>query len=259
MGKSDLGLYGDVLEEIDWSVGQILQALKDEGLEENTIVILTSDNGPVIRPNAGSAGPLRGAKASTWEGGQRVPCIVQWPGQISAGKTCREVVTTMDLLPTFAAIAGASLPEERQIDGQNIVELLLKPDSTPSPHKAFYYYARNGSLEAVRSGKWKLHTAKTRGWNKEQGEFPVSLYDLEADIGETNNLADQHPEIVEQLQKTMSDFDKELNQNARPVGKVLRKIQGGQLEQHSRNKNLSALSNKIRQYRVVCEVDCRRS
>jgi arylsulfatase A-like enzyme len=208
------------LEELDWSVGQVWQALKDEGLEENTIVIFTSDNGPVIRPNAGSAGPLHGGKASTWEGGQRVPCIMRWPGQIPAGKTCREIATTMDLFPTFAAIAGASLPEERQIDGQNILGLLQRPDSVSSPHDAFYYYARSGSVEAVRSGKWKLHTAKTRGWDKKQGEFPVSLYDLEADIGETNNLADQHPEIVGRLQKTMSDFDAELSQNTRPVGKV---------------------------------------
>ncbi len=219
-GKSELGLYGDVLEELDWSVGQVLLALKEEGLEEKTFVIFTSDNGPVVRPNAGSAGPLRGRKASTWEGGQRVPCIMRWPGQIPAGTTCREVVTAMDFLPTFAAITGASLPEERQIDGQDILGLLQQPDSVLSPHDAFYYYARNGNLESARSGKWKLHTAKTRGWDKKQGEFPVSLYDLEADIGETNNLAGQYPEVVDRLHKMMSDFDAELNQHARPVGSV---------------------------------------
>ncbi|MFC2167107.1 sulfatase-like hydrolase/transferase [Acidobacteriota bacterium] len=219
-GKSELGLYGDVLEELDWSVGQILQTLKDQGLEESTFVIFTSDNGPVVRTNAGSAGPLRGGKASTWEGGQRVPCIMQWPGQIPAGTTCKEIVTAMDLFPTFAAITGASLAKEPQIDGQNIFKLLQKPDSTPSPHEAFYYYARNGNLEAVRSGKWKLHSAKTRGWDKELGVFPVSLYNLEEDIGERNNLANNNPEIVDRLRQRMNRFDSELNQHARPAGSV---------------------------------------
>ncbi len=218
-GISDLGLYGDVLEELDWSMGQVLQALKDERLEENTFVIFTSDNGPVVRPNAGSAGPLRGGKASTWEGGQRVPCIMRWPKQIPADSTCREVVSTMDFLPTFAAITGTSLPDERPIDGQNILELLQKPDSTSSPHETFFYYARSGGVEAVRSGKWKLHFTKTKGWDKKQGNFPVSLYNLEVDIGERDNLADSHPEIVDRLSQKMMTFDAELNQHARPVGK----------------------------------------
>lgn len=219
-GKSELGLYGDVIEELDWSAGQVLQALKDEGLDENTLVIFTSDNGPVIRPNAGSAGPLRGGKASTWEGGQRVPCIMRWPGQIPAGSICQEVVSALDFFPTFAVITSTSLSEEQRVDGQNILQLLQKPVSTPSPHEAIYYYARNGGIEAVRSGKWKLHTVKTIGWDKKQGAFPVSLYDLETDIGETNNLAGQHPEIVDRLKKKMMNFDVELTLHARPVGAV---------------------------------------
>ncbi|MFC2167798.1 sulfatase-like hydrolase/transferase [Acidobacteriota bacterium] len=219
-GKSELGLYGDVLEELDWSVGQIQQTLKAQGLEDNTFVIFTSDNGPVVRPNAGSAGPLRGGKASTWEGGQRVPCIMKWPGQIPSGTICKEIVTAMDLFPTIADISGASLPKDRPIDGQDILGLLQKPESTPSPHDSFHYYARDGNIEAVRSGKWKLHIAKTRGWDNNLGKFPKSLYNLEEDIGETKNLVDQHPEIVSRLHKKLKEFDVELNHQARPIGIV---------------------------------------
>jgi arylsulfatase A len=218
-GKSERGLYGDVIQELDWSVGQILAVLEEEGLAENTLVVFTSDNGPVIRQDAGSAEPLRGGKATTWEGGQRVPCIMRWPQGISPGKACRELVTAMDFLPTFAALAQTGLPENIQIDGQNIDGLLKSPEDKKSPNEAFFYYARDGKVEAVREGKWKLHTAKSRGWNPEEGPFPVSLFDLESDIGETNNVAAQHPEVVERLKGKMTEFDAELSRYARPVGK----------------------------------------
>lgn len=217
-GKSKLGLYGDVIEELDWSVGQILAALKEEGIEKNTLVIFTSDNGPVLRKDAGSAGPLHGGKATTWEGGQRVPCIMRWPEKISPGKTCREVVTAMDFLPTFAALVGSDLPARTQIDGKNITDILEKPETTPSPYEAFYYYARNGKVEAIREGQWKLHIAKSRGWNKTQGTFPVSLFNLEADIGEKNNVANQYPEVVARLKGKIQEFDTKLSKSARLPG-----------------------------------------
>src|SRR5262249_29276340 len=149
--------YGDVIEELDWSVGEVLAALKKHGLEERTLVIFTSDNGPNLSygNHAGSAGPLRGGKLTCFEGGVRMPCLMKWPGRIPAGRVCRELCTTMDLLPTVAGRVGGRLPDHA-IDGQDIWPLLSGQEGAKSPHEAFYYYA-DSELQAVRSGDWKLH------------------------------------------------------------------------------------------------------
>lgn len=201
-GKSELGIYGDVIMELDWSMGEIVKTLKEQGIYDNTIFVFTSDNGPRV----GSALPLRGTKATTWEGGQRVPGIITWPGKIPQGAECDALVHTMDLFPTFAKLTGAEIPEGLQLDGKNIIELLKDPQNIKLEERPFYYYSRDGILDAVRLGKWKLHLTKNRGWNSKE-TFPVSLYNLEEDISEKNNLAEKHPEIVEKLQKIMLEFD----------------------------------------------------
>ena len=205
-GKSKKGLYGDVIMELDWSVGEIVNVLKEEGKYDNTIFVFTSDNGPQI----GSAKPLRGKKAQTWDGGQRVPGIITWPSKIPSGITCDQMVTTMDLFPTLMDIALIE-EDKRTFDGINIVALLKNPKSTNLPDRPLYFYARNGKPEAVRLGKWKLHITKTLGWNvKEDGEFPVSLYDLEEDIQEQKNVADQYPDVVKKLTNSIWEFDAKL-------------------------------------------------
>jgi arylsulfatase A-like enzyme len=209
-GKSAGGPYGDTIEEIDWSVGEVLKTLKAEGVDQNTIVIFTSDNGPwsLSGGRGGSAYPLRGHKFGTLEGGQRVPCVMRWPARIPAGKTCREIASTIDILPTIAHITGSPLPEKK-IDGKNILALMTAEPGAKSPHDYFYYY-RGGKLEAARSGKWKLRITKEKPF----------LYNLEEDIGERKNEAGAFPEIVERLQKAMSDFDAELKSQARQPGRI---------------------------------------
>lgn len=221
-GTSEKGLYGDVIQEIDWSVGEILATLKETGLDRRTLVIFTSDNGPVIRPDAGSAGILRGGKATTWEGGARVPAIFRWPGRIPEGSVSSEIVTTMDFLPTILSLAEGELPEGLVIDGFDIKEILFQPTETASPYDALYFYSRNGPLEAIRVGDWKLHIAKSRGWTSEMGEFPISLYNLKEDAGEVRNVAAEHPELVDRLRKKMQNFDSALSREARPVGLLAR-------------------------------------
>lgn len=209
-GKSEKGLHGDVIMEIDWSVGQILQALKEEGLDEKTIVVFTSDNGPWLSygDHGGSAGPLRDGKTTTFDGGQRVPAIMRWPGNIPAGEVCREIATTMDLLPTFAKLIKAPLPE-KPIDGKDIWPLMSGQPDAVSPHEAFYYYDV-WKLDAVRSGSWKLHLPRKYYTSVEPGSgglpgtsdwdyIPLSLFDLENDIGEQNDVSAKYPEIVDKL------------------------------------------------------------
>ena len=193
-GKSNNGKWGDAVEEIDWSTGVILESLKELQLDQNTLVIFTSDNGGATRHGAHNE-PLKGGKGSTFEGGQRVCNVMRWPGKIPAGKECGELVTSMDLLPTFAALAGTSPPPDVTIDGKNIEQLIQGHAGVKSPHEAFYYYFRE-TLECVRSGKWKLRLAQVRGGEKMK--FP-QLFDLENDIGESQNLAEKHPEIVQKL------------------------------------------------------------
>ena len=203
-GKSEQGLFGDVIMELDWSAGEIVDCLKEEGIYDNTIFIFTSDNGPA----AGSALPLRGRKAQTWEGGQREPAILTWPAKTPAGVVCNEFITTMDLMPTIAQITGSKLPENLQMDGMDISHLLYKPENTRLNDRPFFYWSRDGEIEAVRLGDWKLHIKKARGWNKEQdGEFPISLYNLKNDIGEKHNLAGENNVMVEKLTKLIQDFE----------------------------------------------------
>ena len=203
--------YKATIEQVDNSVGQVLAALKKAGVDKNTLVIYTSDNGPWLskKHHGGSALPLRDGKFSTYEGGMREPCIMRWPGKIPAGKVCSEICGTIDVLPTFAKLAGAGVPTDRVIDGNDIWPLMAGTSGAKSPHEAYFYY-RGTTLEAVRRGKWKLRR------NKKNTE----LYDLHADISEKNNLAENHPDVVERLTKTMEDFDAELKATSRPCGEV---------------------------------------
>ena len=215
-GQSEYGLYGDVIEEIDWSVGQILQHLKKLRLYENTIVMFTSDNGAQtwqgeggwvwtedwggrntrreFNYKSGTNSPLRGEKHTTWEGGMRVPFVIQWPANIPAGMVAGQLTTTMDLLPTIATITGARIPDDRKIDGHNIWPILSGDTNTSSPYDAFYYY-RYERLQAVRSGKWKLHLFRPGEGNTQL------LYNLEDDIGETTDVSAQNPDVVKRLQE----------------------------------------------------------
>ncbi|MBN1456606.1 MAG: sulfatase [Sedimentisphaerales bacterium] len=212
-GKSEQGLYGDVIMEIDWSVGQINATLKRLGLDDNTLVIFTSDNGPWLSygNHAGSALPLREGKGTTFDGGQRVPCIMKYPGIIPAGTVCTELCTTMDFLPTIVKFAGAKEPRLK-IDGYDIRPLLEGKQGAKSPYEAFYFY-KGWELEAVRSGKWKLHlphgyrTVVEYGRDAKPGKYDYSkkigpaLFDLENDISEKNNVADKFPRVVARLKK----------------------------------------------------------
>ena len=201
-GKSANGPYGDSVEELDFSTGEVLAALKRLGIDEHTLVVWTSDNGaPRRRPPQGSNAPLRGWGYTTAEGGMRVPCVVRWPGRIPPGRSCDELCTTMDLLPTFARLAGAALPDGRVIDGKDIWPLLSGRPGATSPHEAFYYYHME-QLQAVRSGRWKLYLPLERKQVTLGGRTQraaAELYDLDADIGERTNLAGKRPETVRRL------------------------------------------------------------
>lgn len=226
-GKSAGGLYGDVVEEIDANVGRILHTLKTEGIDDNTYVVFTSDNGPWyfgrskghlkrFGKNAisygGSAAPLRGAKTSTWEGGLRVPCVIRAPGKIVAGSTSDAITSTMDLLPTFASLAKTSAPTDRTIDGNNIRDLIHGVGRAERANDAFFYYRRT-RLEAVRSGKWKLHRSRPidstwERFSKAEDAAAITkplLFNLNTDIGETTNVASAHPEVVSRLMKLMAE------------------------------------------------------
>ena len=210
-GKSEIGLYGDSIEELDWSTGQILETLRKLKLDQNTLVIYTSDNGPwklaqnswekgnTNRRVGGFAHPLRGYKFSRLEGGMRVPTVMWWPGRIPADKTCREVVASMDLFATCAEISGAELPTDRVIDGKSLIRLLEAKEGAKSPHDTFFY-----RTAAVRSGKWKL--------------IKGQLYNLEADIGEATNVAEKHPNVVTRLSALLAAHKKDLSENTRPPG-----------------------------------------
>ena len=223
-GKSKRGLYGDVIEELDFNVGRILDAVNDMGVAENTYVLFTSDNGPWLIKNkdhadghlrtdhGGSAGPLRSGKVSTFEGGVRVPTILWGPGRVPSGTTCDEIASTLDVMPTLAALAGTQPPDDRVIDGEDIRHLFHGQFQKADPEKAFYYYLRV-HLQAVRQGQWKLHLPRDK---EPAGAAPFSrnthiaprdrvgfekpfLVDLDNDIGETTNVADSHPDVVERL------------------------------------------------------------
>ena len=245
-GKSKRGLYGDVIEEIDFNVGRILDALEELKLTEKTYVLFTSDNGPWLIKNknladgrlpgdhGGSAGPLRSGKVSTFEGGVRVPTILWGPGRVPAGVTCDSIATTMDLLPTLAALAGAKTPDDRVIDGEDIRHLFHGDFAKADPDKAYFYYLRV-HLQAVRQGKWKLHLPRAK---EPIGAAPFSrnvhiapadrigfekpfLVDLEKDLGETTDRSGQNPEVVRRLLALAESMRKDLGDYDR-VGKNMR-------------------------------------
>ena len=212
-GKSQQGLYGDVMMEIDWSVGQVMEALKKEGIDKNTLIVFTSDNGPWLNygNHAGSAGGLREGKGTSFEGGQRVPCVMKWPKQIPAGTVCNKLSSTIDLLPTFASITGAK-PPVKKIDGVNIISL-LKNESNANPRENLLYYYNENSLEAVRKGNWKLvlphsgrsYVGQIPGNEGNAGKTTkittgLELYDLRRDPGEQYNVMEQNPEVLKELQ-----------------------------------------------------------
>ena len=213
-GKSKQGLYGDVIQEIDWSVGEILTSIKKQGRDRDTLVIFTSDNGPWLSygKHAGSARPLREGKGTIWEGGTRVPFIARWPGRIPAGRASREPAMTIDLLPTIASLVGVELPKHK-IDGLDIWPLLAGQPKATSPHEAFFFYYNVNELQAVRSGRWKLilpHTYRTlAGQQGRDDGLPVKyqmvkagleLYDVQSDVSETTNVADKYPDVVRRLE-----------------------------------------------------------
>ncbi len=223
-GQSSRGLYGDVIEELDWSVGQVLAALRRLGLDENTLVVFTSDNGPWIENHlgdyGGSAAPLRGFKMSTWEGGLRVPGILWWPGKIRPGQTSDGMASTLDLLPTFAALAGASLPDGHRIDGVDLWPW-LSGQTGESPRENFFYYAFT-HLQAVRDQRWKLVLPRPQAppWTSWYGRMidevdGPELYDLRFDWGESRNVAEQRGDVVErliglvdQVRSALGDYDR---------------------------------------------------
>jgi arylsulfatase A len=218
--ESENGIYGAGVAAIDWSVSVIMDELKRQGIDDNTVVIFTSDNGSRARDEGGSNAPLRGTKATTWEGGQRVPFIIRWPGRVPAGTVCHELATGMDVMPTLAGFAGGKVPTDRIIDGHDIGRLVFGGDGAASEYEEFFYYKQN-SLEAVRSGNWKLHVRK--------GEKQVrELYDLATDVGETTNLFDQHPDVVSGLMSKIEACRRDLGdeatgvagENVRPIGLV---------------------------------------
>jgi len=201
-GKSQNGRYGDWVEEVDWSVGRVLQTIRDLGLSENTLVVFTSDNGPWLTKgnDGGSAGPLRGGKGSTWEGGVREPTIAWWPGRIAAGAACDAVAGNIDILPTFVGLAGGTVPTDRVTDGRDFSPLLFG-QSSESQREAHYYY-HGYKLEAVRVGPWKLAIAPQPGSDTDGQVTTLDsprLYNLDAEIGEITNVAADHPEQVERL------------------------------------------------------------
>lgn len=242
-GKSAGGPFGDAVEEIDWSCGEIFKTLHELKLNQNTLVLFTSDNGPWIettagmkpdgrvflpRDHSGHAEPLRGFKMLTWEGGLRVPCLAWWPGKIPADTQSAAMCSTLDLLPTFAALANAKLPADRAIDGRDLGALLHDPANAKPPRDTFYYYCLT-HLQAVRSGPWKLVLPRPEhpAWVGFSGRFinngvaAPELYDLEKDIGETTNLAAAHPDVVARLhqladaaRKDLGDYD-QIGQGAR--------------------------------------------
>lgn len=237
--KSPRGAFGDAVQEVDWSVGEVLKTVKEIGADDRTLVVFLSDNGPwLIRgENGGSATPLRNGKASSYEGGIRVPCVMRWPGVIPAGTASKAVAANIDFLPTFAAQAGATVPSDNKIDGKDISALLKNPASAKSPHDKFFYYFGN-QLHAVRSGKWKFR-AKNNLKNEnvyrkqdrellEKVPIPAALYNLEVDPGEQKDVSKHHPKITKRLQGYLAESRKDLGdsltgvegQNLREVGTV---------------------------------------
>lgn len=226
-GKSEQGLFGDVMMEIDWSIGEVWKTVKELGLEEQTLIVITSDNGPWANygNHAGSAGGLREAKATTFDGGNRVPCIMYWKGHTKAGTICNKLASNIDLLPTFAEIAEAPLPP-RKIDGVSILSL-IEGDEQANPRESFVYYYNRNDLEAVTDGEFKLvfphkyvtYGAYAPGNDGKPGNLATvelrasELYDLRRDPGERYNVLHQYPERAAKLMKIADEKRKELGDN----------------------------------------------
>ncbi len=230
-GKSNNGRFGDWVEEVDWSVGRVLDTLRELKLDSNTLVMFSSDNGPwLVKGNdAGTAGPLRGGKGSTWEGGVREPTLAWWPGRIAPGSVCDAIAGNIDFLPTFVSVAGGTVPSDRKIDGKDISPLLLGK-TTESPHEARYYYS-SYKLQAVRSGPWKLAIApQNDGMGKTGPAVPASLdkprlYNLDHEIGERTDVAAAHPDVVNRLKALAVKMAADLGEGkpgpgVRPAGSV---------------------------------------
>lgn len=219
-GKSLRGRYGDVIEELDWSVGRLLSKLRELQIDRKTLVVYTSDNGPWLQYgiDAGSAGPLKLGKGTTWEGGMRVPGIFWMPGAIPAGRVSSAVAANMDILPTFARLAGAEVPSDRVLDGRDLWPL-LSGETSQSPHEYFYFF--NGSrpgapanLQAIRKGRHKLRVVRNR-----QGAFEAAgLYDLLADAAEKFDIQERHSNLVEELLVQVREFVDDLEAGMRPLG-----------------------------------------
>lgn len=220
VNRSEGGVFGDTVEEIDWSVGRILDTLKKNGLERNTIVMFTSDNGPWYQ---GSAGSLRGRKGQSYEGGHRVPFLARWPGRIPAGAVCRKPAMNIDLFPTLLNLAGIPLPQDRVIDGVDILPLLTGTGGETA-HDAFYFY-HHGLLEAVRVGNWKyIASINHYTWplpvnrklghlsNYTTGPLPM-LFNLERDVGESYNVIARYPEIAAELEAKMTRWQAQMEEN----------------------------------------------
>lgn len=220
-GKSANGPYGDWVEEVDWCVGRVMDTVRDLGLSGRTLIVFSSDNGPwlVQGTNAGTAGPLRGGKGGTYEGGVREPTLAWWPGKVPAGSVSDAVAANFDLLPTFVKLAGGRVPADRKIDGKDISPLLLG-QTKESPHEAHFYFAST-ALQAVRSGPWKLaitpqYEGKGHYAEAEAGvgkPFVPKLYNLEEDVGETTDVASQHPDVVTRLLSYTAAMEADLGVN----------------------------------------------
>jgi arylsulfatase A-like enzyme len=243
-GKSGAGLFGDAMMEVDWSVGEILQAIKRHGIDEKTLVVFTADNGPWLNfgNHAGSAGPLREGKGTMFEGGHRVPCLMRFPGQIPAGTTCAAMSIAFDLMPTVARLLNVAMPSDRIIDGRDIWPLMTGEAGAKSPHEVFYCYYDN-ELRAVRDQRWKLvlpHKSRTLAGRPagrdgypadyEQATIELALYDLKNDVGETTDVAAQHRDVVAHLsaaaERARDDIGDVLTsrqgRNVRPPGRAKR-------------------------------------
>jgi arylsulfatase A len=226
-GKTSRGLFGDVVTEIDWSVGRILDTLRKHSLERHTLVIFTSDNGPWLSygDHAGSAGPLREGKGTMFDGGCREPTVMWWPGTIPAGTVCREPAMTIDLLPTVAHLIGAGLPKHK-IDGKNIWPLIRGEPGARSPQEAYYFYWGE-ELQAIRMGRWKLHFPHTYRTvsgrpggtggtpaSYDEARIGLSLFDLETDPGETKDVKERHPDVVARIEKLADTMRQDLGDSA---------------------------------------------
>ena len=215
-----LNAYTNTIEHIDAEVGRLMDKVRELGLSKNTYVIYTTDNGPWLpfKHHGGSAGPLRDGKGSTFEGGQRVPCVMWAPGRIPAGTECHELMGTIDLLPTIAALTGTSLPKDQKIDGLDASSLLTK--KVKSPRNEFLYYTSRGDIQGLRQGKWKLliktkKKPRNAGKNWKAPDPEILLFDLISDMGEKKNLAEENPKKIKDLTKRMNELDTEIAKNAR--------------------------------------------